>query len=182
MGGVARQTVAKLVAKHKDAVNSDGAIDTHHEAIVAWLKKRGFDAEAPPAQEKKQLIDEERYVDNMRERTIRDIEDGVGSVPEFEKILKLLEQRDKVKLKRLDVEERSGNLVPRVMVERGVFTLIEDLLTRLTVDAPTTLANKIRKLTGTDTSSEIIRKEIHDVISRHIKGAKKQATDAINNL
>lgn len=182
MTGVSRQTVAATLKKpeNADAVDEHGMIDITHKGVAKWLKSRGYSVSAEKKRaKKKNIIDEEKYVDNLRDRTIGEIEAGNGDLATFERILKMLELRDKVKLRRLDVEERAGNLVPRVLVERGVFTLIEDLLTRLTVDAPSALSNSIKRLTKTETSSEVIRNEIHDVISRHIKGAKKQAVDAL---
>ena len=188
--GVTRAAITKACHGKLGASRVDDRINYDHPAALAYLEKKGLDADAfapidPIDAEDIADLDPDPVTADVRDitqymdMTLRDLLAKFGTVRAFKDWLEASLKIENVKAKQLDTEERQRKLMRRDYVQTFVIGAIDATFRRLLSDAPRTIASRIASAVKSGSTLEENTVVVREIIESQLAPMKAQVAKAI---
>ncbi len=121
------------------------------------------------------------YLESFADYTIREAVERWGTDVRMADFLRAVKEMEQASHRRIQNEQLRGKLVPKELIERHVFGLIENAFSRLLNDTPRTLVGELLEAHDAGESREKITDLARELMSQQIRGIKKKAQKGLRD-
>ncbi len=167
-----KSNVTKLCVGELKKATSKAGINLNSKCVVDYLKRRS------ERQRKTQSTPEHigKLPDEFKDYadlTVREVVKQYGSELMFKEFLSAMDKIAGLKLKEMNLAERTGELIERSIVSNIVFDGFETLHLRLLSESSKTISRKLGSMIKSGAEPEQCEKEVKRIISKLLKLTKR---------
>ena len=195
MKGVSRMAISKVAKTQLSEAFVGKKIDLDHPSVKKYMasthgsgdssektKKSQNKAKkstpkpnpAPRAPKVRTPKKESNLSTEFEDMTLREIISRFGTSYQFKEFLSGWKTLADVRLKEIQIKEKSGELIPKEFVKTHVFAILDGLNKRLLMDTPKTIFAQVKAMIKSDAEEVATTKTIHDLISAQLKSVTKK--------